>query len=305
MKKTIVNLFTGFLGVGKTTALRHLIEHRPEHEKWAIIVNEFGEVGIDGAALSQDDLAVAEIAGGCLCCVAGPQMTATVATLLRRERPDRLLIEASGLAHAAGVIDELRAKPLGDALEVGAVVTLVDPRQFIQSDYHRQPLYRDQISIADVLVANKIDTADVPTMQAFRQQAAALFPPKSLISEVRNGELDPTWLNAAAVPKPRYRPAVPEDAAAQWRAMGWTFAPEQAFDGERLTRFFDGLPALVPGLVRAKGVFKVLDSWVWLNWAAGQWGAAQVSWRRDSRFELIAEDFDAAVVEAKLRECFE
>ncbi|NHR06012.1 GTP-binding protein [Chromobacterium haemolyticum] len=305
MKKTIVNLFTGFLGVGKTTALRHLIEHRPAHEKWAIIVNEFGEVGIDGAALSQDDLAVAEIAGGCLCCVAGPQMTATVATLLRRERPDRLLIEASGLAHAAGVIDELRAKPLGEALEVGVVLTLVDPRQFILPDYHRQPLYRDQISIADVLVANKIDTADVPTMEAFRQQAGALFPPKSLVGEVRNGELDPAWLDAAAAPKPRYRPAVPDDAAAQWRSMGWTFEPELAFDGERLTRFFDELPALVPGLVRAKGVFKVLDSWVWLNWAAGQWGAAQVSWRRDSRFELIAEDFDAAVVEDKLRRCFE
>ncbi|OQS33567.1 CobW family GTP-binding protein [Chromobacterium haemolyticum] len=305
MKKTIVNLFTGFLGVGKTTALRHLIEHRPAHEKWAIIVNEFGEVGIDGAALSQDDLAVAEIAGGCLCCVAGPQMTATVATLLRRERPDRLLIEASGLAHAAGVIDELRDKPLGEALEVGAVLTLVDPRQFIQPDYHRQPLYRDQISIADVLVANKIDTADVPTMETFRQQAGALFPPKSLVVEVRNGELDPAWLDAAVAPKPRYRPAVPDDAAAQWRSMGWTFEPEQAFDGEKLTRFFDELPALVPGLVRAKGVFKVLDSWVWLNWAAGQWGAAQVSWRRDSRFELIAEDFDAAVVEDKLRRCFE
>ncbi|MDH0343636.1 CobW family GTP-binding protein [Chromobacterium haemolyticum] len=305
MKKTIVNLFTGFLGVGKTTALRHLIEHRPANEKWAIIVNEFGEVGIDGAALSQDELAVAEIAGGCLCCVAGPQMTATVATLLRRERPDRLLIEASGLAHAAGVIDELRAKPLGEALEVGAVLTLVDPRQFIQSDYLRQPLYRDQVSIADVLVANKIDTADVPTMEAFRQQAGALFPPKSLVGEVRNGELDPAWLNAAAAPKPRYRPAVPDDAAAQWRSMGWTFEPEQAFDGEKLTRFFDALPTLVPGLVRGKGVFKVLDSWVWLNWAAGQWGAAQVSWRRDSRFELIAEDFDAAAIEGKLRECFE
>ncbi|MBN3006107.1 GTP-binding protein [Chromobacterium alkanivorans] len=305
MKKTIVNLFTGFLGVGKTTALRHLIERRPAHEKWAIIVNEFGEVGIDGAALSQDELAVAEIAGGCLCCVAGPQMTATVATLLRRERPDRLLIEASGLAHAAGVIDELRAKPLGEALEVGAVLTLVDPRQFIQPDYHRQPLYRDQISIADVLVANKIDTADVPTMDAFRQQAAALFPPKSLVGEVRNGELDPAWLDAAVAPKPRYRPSVPDDAAAQWRSMGWTFEPEQAFDGERLTRFFDALPTLVPGLVRAKGVFKVLDSWVWLNWAAGQWGAAQVSWRRDSRFELIAEDFDAAAVEDTLRRCFE
>nr|WP_199064747.1 GTP-binding protein [Chromobacterium sp. ASV5] len=305
MKKTIVNLFTGFLGVGKTTALRHLIATRPEHEKWAIIVNEFGEVGIDGAALMNDELAVAEIAGGCLCCVAGPQMTTTVATLIRRERPDRLLVEASGLAHAAGVIDELRAKPLGEALEVGAVITLVDPRQFIQPDYHRQPLYRDQIAIADVLVANKIDTADIPTMEAFRQQAAALFPAKSLIGEVRDGELDVAWLDAATTPKPRYRPAVPADAASQWQSAGWTFDPEQPFDGEKLTRLFDTLPKLVPELVRAKGVFRVLDSWVWLNWSAGQWGAAQVSWRRDSRFELIAPAFDAEAVERALRECFE
>ncbi|MDF0604877.1 GTP-binding protein [Neisseriaceae bacterium TC5R-5] len=306
MKKTIVNLFTGFLGVGKTTALRHLIEHRPSNEKWAVIVNEFGEVGIDGAALLNDDLPVAEIAGGCLCCVAGPQMTATVATLLRRERPDRLLVEASGLAHAAGVIDELRAKPLGDALEVGAVLTLVDPRQFIQSDYQRQPLFRDQVAIADVLVANKVDMADIPTMEAFRRQAAAMFPPKSLIAEVRNGELEVDWLNAALISKPRYRPAISAEATLQWASMGWTFPPEQAFDGERLTHWFDHLPKLVPGLLRAKGVFNVLDSWVWLNWAEGQWGATQVSWRRDSRFELIAStEFDIAKIEASLKACFE
>ncbi|HJV07216.1 MAG TPA: GTP-binding protein [Chromobacteriaceae bacterium] len=305
MKKTIVNLFTGFLGVGKTTALRHLIEHRPTDEKWAIIVNEFGEVGIDGAALMNDELPVAEIAGGCLCCVAGPQMTVTVANLLRRERPDRLLIEASGLAHAAGVIDELREKPLSDALEVGAVITLVDPRQFVNGDYLRQPLYRDQVAIADVLVANKTDVADVPTMEAFRQQAAALFPPKTLVAEVTNGELEPGWLALATAPKPRYRPAVPAGSSSGWTSMGWTFPPEQPFSGEALTNLFDRLPTLVPGLVRAKGVFRVLDSWVWLNWAEGQWGATQVSWRRDSRFELIAPSFDAEQIEAQLKSCFE
>jgi G3E family GTPase len=61
----------------------------------------------------------------------------------------------------------------------------------------------------------------------------------------------------------------------------------------------------VPELVRAKGVFKVLDSWVWLNWAEGQWGASQVSWRRDSRFELIAPALDNAAIEAALQACFE
>ncbi len=303
MKKTVVNLFTGFLGVGKTTALRHLIEHRPPHEKWAIIVNEFGEVGIDGAALSNDDMPVAEIAGGCLCCVAGPQMTATVATLLRREHPDRLLVEASGLAHAAGVIDELREKPLGDALEIGAVMTLVDPRQFVSDEYLRQPLYRDQIALADVLVANKIDMADVETLEAFRRQAGMLFPPKTLIAEVRQGQLDPAWLSVAARPQPRYRPAVPHGDTGQWDSQGWLFEPDVEFDGERLVDFFDALPKQVPGLVRAKGVFRVLDSWVWLNWAEGQWGANQVSWRRDSRFELIAPNIDAEVLGGLLTRC--
>ncbi|MCW3478253.1 GTP-binding protein [Neisseriaceae bacterium JH1-16] len=305
MKKTLVNLFSGFLGVGKSTALKALLAQRPAHEKWAVIVNEFGEIGIDAAAIDDGTLPVAEIAGGCLCCVAGPQMTVTVATLLRRERPDRLLIEASGLAHAASVIDELREKPLGDALEVGVVLTVVDPRQFANADYNRQPLYRDQISIADVLVANKIDLADVDTMAEFRRLSANLFPAKTLVAEVVNGAVDVAWLSLPLAEKSRYRPAVSTDAQSDWQSQGWTFDAGRNFDGARLTRFFDALPTQVPSLVRAKGVFRVLDSWVWLNWVDGQWGATQVAWRRDSRFELIARELDAEAVEAALTTCLE
>lgn len=301
-KKTTVNLLTGFLGVGKTTLLRHLITHRPAHERWAVIVNEFGEIGIDGAVLDDGELPVAEIAGGCLCCAAGPQMTATVATLLRRERPDRLIIEASGLAHAAGVIDELRARPLGDALDVGAVLTLVDPRQFTDPAYMMQPLYRDQVSIADVLVATKLDLADAELLQRFRTRSAELFPPKALVAEVAHGAADPAWLDQPVASRPRYRPAVARPESG-WQSQGWTFDPALDFDGERLTGFFDRLPSLVPGLVRAKGVFRVLGTFVWLNWVDGQWGATQVSWRRDSRFELIAPALDADAVEAALRSC--
>ncbi|WP_220789471.1 CobW family GTP-binding protein [Craterilacuibacter sinensis] len=305
MKKTIVNLLSGFLGVGKTTVLRHLIAHKPAHERWAIIVNEFGEIGIDGAVLSDGEVPVAEIAGGCLCCVAGPQMTVTVATLLRRERPDRLIIEASGLAHAASVIDELRAKPLGDALEIGAVLTLVDPRQFVNPDYALQPLYRDQVAIADVLLATKLDLCDSATLGTFRDKAAALFPAKMLVAEVAQGAADPAWLSLMPAAKPRYRPALAKGTDGGWQSQGWTFPPERDFDGERLTRLFDDLPRLVPGLVRAKGVFRVLGSWVWLNWSEGQWGAAQVAWRRDSRFEVIAPGIDAAALESALNACLE
>ena len=90
-----VNIITGVLGVGKTTAIRHLISQRPPHEKWAIVVNEFGALGIDGAVLDTaggldsasgggDDggVVVREVAGGCLCCAVAAPFTVAVTQVL-------------------------------------------------------------------------------------------------------------------------------------------------------------------------------------------------------------------------------
>ena len=304
-QKVKIHLFAGFLGTGKTTALLHLLQHKPETEKWAVIVNEFGQIGIDGAALSNDEVPVAEIAGGCLCCVAGPQLTVTVANLIRQYRPDRLLIEASGLAHAASVIDELKVKPLGDALTIGTNFTIVDPRQFIDSDYNRQNLYQDQVSIADVLVANKVDLCDPHTLQQFDQSASRLFPAKTLVAKVTQGQILPEWLELESIAQSRYRVKNLPDNELGYQAQGFTFDADNDFHGERLTQFFDELPQLCEGLVRAKGIFKVLGTWVWLNWVDGYWGANQVSWRKDSRFELIAKGFDANKIEQRLQGCIE
>ena len=305
VSKTKVHLFSGFLGVGKTTALKSLIAQKDPAEQWVIMVNEFGEIGIDGAVLADNGIPVAEIAGGCLCCVVGPQMAATVAKILSQQRPHRLMIEASGLAHAAGVIDELGSKPLNQDLEIAAVFTVVDPRQFVNDDYAAQLLYKDQIGVADVLVASKTDLCDAATLAAFRERAAKLFPPKAKVVEVGHAQLDIAWLDIPVTAKSRYRIAVPADLAEAYQSQGFTFDPELNFDGERLTEFFNDLPALCEGLVRAKGVFRVLDTWVWLNWVDGQWGANQVAWRRDSRFELIARSFDADDIAARLQAALE
>ena len=88
--RTPVNLVTGFLGAGKTSTILSLLAGKPAGETWAVIVNEFGEIGIDGAVLGdRDGLVMREIAGGCLCCVTGPQLTVTVARLIREVRPAR------------------------------------------------------------------------------------------------------------------------------------------------------------------------------------------------------------------------
>ena len=303
--KISTHLFTGFLGTGKTSAIRSLIAQKPQHEQWLIIVNEFGEIGIDGAVLAENGIPVAEISGGCLCCSAGEQMDSTIRAMLQKSTPQRILIEASGLAHAAGIIDELRAPEFADTLDIAAVFTLIDPRQFIDDNYAQNPLYRDQISVADVLVASKLDLCTSEQIAAFRAQAANLFPPKSRVAEVRNAELDIAWLDTPTAEKSRYRiQALPENTLG-YQSQGYTFPAGRNFDGEKLTQFFNDLPQFTQGLVRAKGVFQVLDTWVWLNWTDGQWGANQIAWRRDSRFELIAQAFDADEIERRLNDALE
>lgn len=237
--------------------------------------------------------------------MAGPQMGNTLKKLLADNQPDRILIEASGLAHAASVIDELKVPPFNELLEIGAVFTVVDPRQFVTPDYAQQALYKDQIGVCDVLVASKTDLCSPEVLAEFREKAAKLFPPKALVAEVDNAQMNIEWLDIPVVEKSRYRLKTLPDNTMGFQSQGFTFAAGQDFDGERLTNFFNDLPKMTEGLVRAKGVFQVLGTWVWLNWVDGQWGASQVSWRRDSRFELIAKSFDADLIEKKLTEALE
>lgn len=96
---TKTNLITGFLGSGKTTSILHLLANKDPAEKWAVLVNEFGEVGIDGALLADSGAMIKEIPGGCMCCVNGLPMQVGLNTLLRQGKPDRLLIEPTGLGH--------------------------------------------------------------------------------------------------------------------------------------------------------------------------------------------------------------
>lgn len=303
--KTKVHLLSGFLGTGKTTLLRSLMAQKNPAEQWLIIVNEFGEVGIDGAVLADNGIPVAEISGGCLCCTAGSEMGATVRQMLDTHRPQRILIEASGLAHAAGVIDELSAPEFAGELELAAVFTVVDPRQFVQPDYAGNPLYKDQIGVCDVLVASKTDLCPPEVLAQFDEQAGRLFPPKTLITRAEHGRADIAWLDLPVAEKSRYRVKVLPENTQGFQSQGFTFAVGRNFDPEKLTAFFDKLPEYCTGLVRAKGVFRILDTWVWLNWADGHWGANQVSWRRDSRFELIAKSFDADRIEQLLNDALE
>ncbi|MCT8985825.1 hypothetical protein N4T56_03945 [Shewanella sp. KJ10-1] len=99
------NIITGFLGVGKTTVIKQLLANKPAHEKWAVLVNEFGEIGIDGGLLhtqATPGITIKEVPGGCLCCAAGVPTQVAITQLIQQAKPDRLLIEPTGLKSPCG-----------------------------------------------------------------------------------------------------------------------------------------------------------------------------------------------------------
>ena len=126
-RRTPCNIITGPLGAGKSSAIVNLLANHSDGN-WAVLVNEIGDVGIDGAIAKSSgadgSAMVAEIAGGCICCANGVAATVTITRLLRR-KPSRLLIEPSGLGHISALADNLRNPPLGNALDVRAVLCLV------------------------------------------------------------------------------------------------------------------------------------------------------------------------------------
>ena len=107
------HLIGGPLGAGKTSLIRHLLGQRPASERWAVLINEFGQIGLDAALLSTDDqgISLGEVAGGCLCCVNGAPFQVGLGRLLRKARPDRLFIEPSGLGHPAQLLAQLKLPP--------------------------------------------------------------------------------------------------------------------------------------------------------------------------------------------------
>jgi len=154
------NIITGFLGVGKTSTIMHLLKSKPDHERWAILVNEFGEIGVDGSLFegqrSKDGkVFIREVPGGCMCCAAGLPMQIALNQLLARAKPDRLLIEPTGLGHPIEVLEVLRAKYYCTALAIKKIITLVDARNLADARYTEHSTFNQQIAIADVVVGNK------------------------------------------------------------------------------------------------------------------------------------------------------
>lgn len=340
MKDIPVHLITGFLGSGKSTLIHRLIDQKPAGERWAVLVNEFGQVGIDQAMFDErDDLVVKGLPGGCLCCQLAFVMQATLVNLLHRYRPDRLIIEPSGLGHPAGLLEVLRGDAFAEVLDVRSVVALLDPRRLDDPRSRDHETFRDQLAMADGVALTMTDLATPAQLAAARELLELLWPPKVWILEALGGELPLARLTAggqkvsprSAVDSEAHRhikeaaedahgmqgvvleefaeamlePGRPQREAGSalgHGTLGWRWHPRDVFDLDRLGECLGGLP----GPLRVKGVFHTEAGWKLYNRAEGAVSLTDSAWRRDSRLEVIGEEEplpDAEALQALLQRC--
>jgi G3E family GTPase len=311
------HVIAGPLGAGKTSLIKHLLAQRPANERWAVLINEFGQIGLDAALLTQDadGIALGEVAGGCLCCVNGAPFQIGLGRLLRKARPDRLFIEPSGLGHPAQLLRQLSESPWLGVLAVQPCVLVLDA-QALAAGKPLPAAQQEALNSAGLLLLNKSEgleeddrqrvVAQLPDCPMFWTQQAVM--PLSELPGL--GSQAFAGVDNFIVPKGLAQmPAIWSDAAlpiclsqAQeggW-SIGWRWHPSQTFDAALVGNWLESL-----AWRRAKLVIHSNDGWVSANAVDNSvldWQPSE--WRQDSRVELIfSESQDVALLQGGLADC--
>ena len=187
--KTPVTVLTGFLGAGKTTLLNRLLSES-HGRNYAVIVNEFGEIGIDNELIVSSDEEIYEMSNGCVCCTVRGDLIRVIAGLLRRSTAfDGILVETTGLADPAPVAQTFFTdRDIAAKTKLDSVIALVDAAH-VRDQLQASPEVEQQIAFADCIVLNKVDLVDEAAIKEIEAAIRSLNPFASLHKTTR-GEMD-------------------------------------------------------------------------------------------------------------------
>ena len=273
------NIITGFLGVGKTTALQHILTLKPEGETWAILVNEFGEVGLDASLIQtapkqKQNIAIREVPGGCMCCTSGLPMQVALNQLIKLSKPARIFIEPTGLGHPKAILKSLSHSSYQGVLDIQNTLTLVDARKITDTRYTEHETFRQQLQIADIIIANKSDQFDLSAVNNLKHYLSTMQLSHLPLYEVTQGQIELAWLdrkqtntgstvcikskpvnslqtddtNAHIADLAQGNMKLPscgyirkENSGSGYRSSGWVFCKRFIFDENQLISIFSGL----------------------------------------------------------------
>jgi len=249
-QRIAVTVVSGFLGAGKTTLLNRMVR-RAEGSRLAVIVNDFGELNIDAAIVSEVTDAVYSLQNGCICCTVQEDLLAQLASLAQLEpRLERIVIECSGVSDPQRIVQTLAYPQLRSQMQLDMVITVVDATRHLQLEGEYARLARAQVAAADLLLLNKTDLVDEPQLQALREALGQ----RTRVHESVQAQLpDALWLDTELDLEPRALKPLTRVSADDHGEMfsSWLWQSDEALDIEGLRGWLQALPSDV---FRVKGL---------------------------------------------------
>jgi G3E family GTPase len=261
VQRIAVTVVSGFLGAGKTTLLNRMVR-RTEGSRLAVIVNDFGELNIDAAIVSEVTDAVYSLQNGCICCTVQEDLLAQLTSLAQLQpRLERIVIECSGVSDPQRIVQTLAYPQLRSQMQLDMVITVVDATHHLQLDGEYARLARAQVAAADLLLLNKTDLVSSEQLQALRDVLGA----KTRIHVSVQAQLpDALWLGSdleleSRALKPLARVSTDDHSE---MFSSWLWQSTTVLNVERLRGWLQALPSDV---FRVKGLV-VLDQGAKAHW---------------------------------------
>ena len=282
--------------MGKTTAIRHWLHEASDDCFTAVLVNDFGPMGMDQLIL-EDDLdeskcRVLMVPGGCVCCTAAGDFSSGMQRILQIDGVQRVLIEPSGIASPGDLIDTMRAMRSQYPIEIRPVVGIVDVSLF---DRDLPGASKATIDAGDIVIGNRADLASDDAITAFESMMARTYPPKLKSLVCTNGKVPIAVLDLDGAGEAEGdRPLLSTPSHAHELdavSSGLCLDASLQFRLDGLLKLVESLAATSgeSGILRLKGVFNTDQGWKLIQIAGGRVTRESTAYRRDNRMDWIAE----------------
>lgn len=296
-----VLLVSGFLGAGKTTLIKHLLTNETRDiGTVAVIVNELGEVGIDGTLLSGRDVDIIELVSGCICCTIKTDFFMAIQEIHDRVDPDFLVVEATGVAQPGYILDTLIDYHVNQFTRLRGLVTVVDA-DFFNARELLGPFYDNQIRFADVLILNKADQvgqAPLAEIEALLRE----MNPGAIILPAQFCNVDPSVL-FQRYSKGQKGYIHDHDRHYDHEELGFqtfSFEDTRPVDREKLVDFLESLP---PNLFRLKGWVRFHDASAFLDFTGGRYRIEPADSSSTTALTFVGRNCDETKILRDLSQC--
>ncbi|MGB7920170.1 MAG: GTP-binding protein [Desulfobacterales bacterium] len=328
----IVDIVFGFLGAGKTTFITRILEGWGSKEKTVVLVNEFGEVGIDGELLAAKGGNVVEMPSGCICCTLQADFRSQMLDITRTIGPERVIIEPTGVATIAQVKSIIAAQLFEDTIREINDILIADATGFMGLYKANRHFVESQVENADVVLLNKCDKVDKTKAMVTRSAISAINPEITvLMAEFGAVEWADYHLALSAAPRsqrtrieyeherahddvenlmaeadseghPHFHE---EEDALGYESYGCVFK-DLSFDRSALEAFFAELNASNSGsgeIVRAKGIFRLGERGILMELASGEYSSQPMGQLKESKVSIIGKALNREKIAAALERC--